>query len=200
MMAPVPIRALRRYLPGPRAERCGLCGTELAKEHGHLLDVRTRRVSCACEPCSVLFVHRGASGYRRVARTVRRLADFAITDAEWESLRIPIGLAFFVNRAPEGRVVAMYPGPAGPTESLLTLDAWSSVAARSPALAAMEPEVEALLVNRIAAERDYYLAPIDRCYELCGVLRMHWRGFSGGEEVWREIGEYFARLREEGDA
>jgi hypothetical protein len=200
MTAPAPIRTLRRYLPGRRVERCELCGAELPKRHGHLLDVRTRRLSCACEPCSVLFVHRGESGYRRVARTVRRLADFAVTDAEWESLRIPIGLAFFVNRAAEGGVVAMYPGPAGPTESLLALDAWSGVAARHPALAAMEPEVEALLVNRIAGARDCYLASIDRCYELCGILRMHWRGLSGGEEVWREIGEYFARLREEGDA
>jgi hypothetical protein len=96
--------------------------------------------------------------------------------------------------------MAMYPGPAGPTESLLTLDAWGAVAARNSALATMEPDVEALLVNRIGEARDHYLAPIDRCYELCGILRMHWRGLSGGEEVWREIREFFARLREEGDA
>jgi hypothetical protein len=148
----------------------------------------------------VLFAHRGASGLRRVGRTVRRLADFEMTDAEWESLRIPIGLAFFVNSSTEGRIVAMYPGPAGPTESLLTLDAWNGVAGRNAALSAMEPDVEALLVNRVGAARDCFLAPVDRCYELCGILRLHWRGFSGGEEVWREIHAFFARLREESDA
>jgi hypothetical protein len=200
MTAPVPIRALRQLLPGRRVERCELCGAELPKVHGHLLDVKTRRMSCACEPCSVLFAHRGASGYRRVGRTVRRLADFAMTDAEWDSLRIPIGLAFFVNSGTEGRVMAMYPGPAGPTESLLTFDAWSTVAGRNDAISAMEPDVEALLVNRIGEARDCFLAPIDRCYELCGILRLHWRGFSGGEEVWREIQAFFARLREESDA
>lgn len=199
MTSPDPIRTLRQFLPGRRVERCDLCGAELPKRHGHLLDARTHRLTCACEPCGVLFEHRGAGGYLRVPRAVRRLADFAITDAEWDSLRIPIGLAFFVNTA-QGRVVAMYPGPAGPTESLLTFDAWADLAARSLTLAAMEPEVEALLVNRIGAERDSYLAPIDRCYELCGVLRTHWRGFSGGEDVWREIREYFARLREVADA
>jgi hypothetical protein len=25
---------------------------------------------------------------------------------------------------------------------------------------------------------------------------MHWRGLSGGSEAWREIGEFFARLKE----
>jgi hypothetical protein len=200
MTMPEPIQTLRRYLRGQRVERCELCGTGLPKQHTHLLEVKTGRLSCACEPCGVLFVHRGASGYRRVGRTVRRLADFAMTDAEWESLRIPIGLAFFVNRTAEGRVVALYPGPAGPTESLLTLDGWAGVAAHNAALAEMEPDVEALLVNRVGGARDSYVAPIDRCYELCGILRMHWHGFSGGEEVWREIREFFARLREGGDA
>lgn len=200
MTSSAPLRTLRQYLPGRRVERCELCGAELPKQHGHLLDVKTQRLTCACEPCGVLFEHRAAGGYRRVPRTVRRLADFAIADAEWESLRIPIGLAFFVNRSAENRVVALYPGPAGPTESLLTFDAWGGLAARSPALLALEPEVEALLVNRIGAERDCYVAPIDRCYELCGILRTQWRGFSGGEEVWCGIRTFFERLREEADA
>jgi hypothetical protein len=123
-----------------------------------------------------------------------------MTDAEWESLRIPIGLAFFLHNTVAGRITAMYPGPAGPTESLLTLDAWADLAARNPLVAGMEPDVEALLVNRVGEAREFYLAPIDRCYELCGILRMRWRGFSGGEDVWREIREFFARLGEDGDA
>ena len=196
MTAPVPIRTLRRFLPRPRVERCELCGVELPKEHGHLLDVKTRRLSCACEPCSILFLHRGASPYRRVGREVHRLPGFLMTDAEWEALSIPIGLAFFVNQLLEGRVTALYPGPAGPTESLLGLEAWQEIAARNPAIARMQPDVEALLVNRVRASRDHYLVPIDRCYELAGLIRMHWRGFSGGEEVWREIDGFFDRLRE----
>jgi hypothetical protein len=30
---------------------------------------------------------------------------------------------------------------------------------------------------------------------IVGTIRMHWRGLSGGEEVWREIEKFFARLR-----
>ncbi len=200
MTTPVPVRTLRQYLPGKRAERCELCGAVLPKEHGHLLDVKTRRLSCTCEPCSILFAHRGASAYRRVGRRVQRLADFAMTDAEWDGLRIPIGLAFFVNSEVEGRVMALYPGPAGSTESLLGLEAWTEIAARNPAVAEMEPDTEALLVNRVGSARDYWIVPIDRCYELTGLMRMHWRGLSGGEEVWREIAAFFQGLREAASA
>ena len=200
MTAPSSIRTLRRFLPGRGAERCEICGAALAAGHRHLLDLETRRLCCACEPCSVLFAHRGASTFRRVGRTVRRLADFRMTDAEWESLRIPIGLAFFVNSTAEGRTMAFYPGPAGPTESLLGLEAWGEVAARNPEVTGMEADVEALLVNRIGAARDHYLVPIDRCYELAGLIRLHWRGLSGGEEAWREIATFFAKLLEAGDA
>ena len=200
MTAASPLRTLRRFLPGRRVERCELCGAELTNAHGHVLDVKTRRLSCACEACSILFVHRGGSSYRRVGRGVRFLADFKMSDAEWESLRIPIGLAFFVNSSAEGRVMAFYPGPAGPTESLLAFDAWSGIAARNPGLAELDPDVEALLVNRVGVARDYYALAIDRCYELSGLIRLHWRGLSGGEEAWREIDGFFARLREAADA
>jgi len=52
-------------------------------------------------------------------------------------------------------------------------------------------------VNRLNGARDYYLAPIDVCFELTGLIRLHWRGFSGGEKVWEELGKYFGRLRAE---
>ena len=47
-------------------------------------------------------------------------------------------------------------------------------------LAELEPDVEALLVNRMKGERAYYRAPIDECFKLVGLIRMHWRGLSGG--------------------
>jgi hypothetical protein len=166
----------------------------LPPEHGHLLDLKTRHLTCACEPCSFLFVHRGASSLRRVGRRIRRLNDFQMDAADWESLRIPIGLAFFVNSSVESRVLALYPGPAGATESLLKFDAWREIAERNPVLTEMEPDVEALLVNRVGGKGDHYLVPIDRCYELVGIIRAQWRGFSGGEEAWRDIGAFFARL------
>jgi hypothetical protein len=71
---------------------------------------------------------------------------------------------------------------------------------RNPILAKMQEDVVALLVNRVghirgAAPAEYYLVPIDECYKLVGLIRMHWRGLSGGTEVWREIGAFFAHLK-----
>ena len=95
-------------------------------------------------------------------------------------------------------MAAYYPSPAGATESLLPLTAWETLVGANPVLRDMRPDVETLLVNRVRETREYFLAPIDVCFELVGLIRVHWRGFSGGEEVWREIDRFFARLR--GDA
>jgi hypothetical protein len=55
--------------------------------------------------------------------------------------------------------------------------------------------VEALLVSRIGAAREYYRLGIDKCYELVGLIRTHWRGLSGGPAVWEAIQRFFAGLR-----
>ena len=94
------------------------------------------------------------------------------------------------------KIIAVYPSPAGPIESLLELDAWQAIAADNPRLGDLQPEVEALLVNRLRGEHLYYLVPIDQCYRLSGLIRLHWRGLSGGSEVWEEVGRYFDRLKE----
>lgn len=109
---------------------------------------------------------------------------------------LPIQLAFFFNSTPDNKIVAMYPSPAGPTESLLMLDAWTDIVRENPLLAKMEPDVEALLVNRVRDTREYFIAPIDKCYELVGLIRAKWTGLSGGMEVWRDIDKFFATLKE----
>jgi hypothetical protein len=84
----------------------------------------------------------------------------------------------------------------GPTESLLTLDSWDEIVGANPILKGIEPDVEALLVNRVRSAREYYIAPIDECYKLVGLIRAHWRGLSGGTEVWNEIDGFFKTLKE----
>ena len=96
-------------------------------------------------------------------------------------------------------MLALYPSPAGPTESLLALDSWDEIVRDNPALREMEPDVEALLVNRVGGAGEYYIVPIDECYKLVGLIRAHWRGLSGGTEVWREIKGFYASLSERAD-
>jgi len=195
------VSVLRQFARKPRpAERCELCGVEVASQHPHLLDPAARKLACACDACALLFSGQAGARYKRVPRLVRMLPNFRMTDGQWDSLMIPINMAFFFRSSPEARVVAMYPSPAGATESLLSLDSWNEIATANPGLQHMESDVEALLVNRIGHSRgftdaEYYLLPIDQCFRLVGLIRRQWRGFSGGTEVWQQIAEYFAELR-----
>lgn len=96
-------------------------------------------------------------------------------------------------------MVALYPSPAGAIESLLPLDSWSGVVEKNLVLGRLQSDIEALLINRIDRDEEkipaqYYIAPIDECYKLVGILRSHWKGLSGGAEVWAEIDRFFADL------
>jgi hypothetical protein len=199
MTAPRPFATLRRFLPSKQVERCELCGAALAPGHPHLVEIASRRVRCACQACGILFDRR-SDRYRRLGSAVRFLPEFQMSDAEWEALTIPIGLAFFLYSTSAARTLAFYPGPAGCTESLLPLHSWDGIADRNPELQRMEPDIEALLVNRIGARREHFVVPVDRCYQLVGLIRLHWHGLSGGEGVWDAIDSFFAQLKEAGHA
>src|SRR5919198_109460 len=131
------------------AERCDMCGEPIPAEHRHVLDLTSRELMCSCRACSLLF-DRGAAGgghFRLVPDRRLRLDDFELEDVVWERLRIPVDMAFFFHNSREGRVMAFYPSPMGPTESQLELHAWRDLEEANPVLRTMEPDVEALLVN-----------------------------------------------------
>jgi hypothetical protein len=182
------------------AEACEMCSQPLAAEHQHLIEPAERKIVCACDACALLFTTQAGTKLRRVPRNARYLPEFRLSDTQWNSLMIPIELVFFFHSSVSGRIVALYPSPAGATESLLSLNLWHEIARDNPIVSEMTSDVEALLVNRVGmnqgVEPAYYIAPIDKCYELVGLIRSNWRGLSGGTAVWREIGGFFAKLRE----
>jgi hypothetical protein len=206
-MAPMPplqenaFTALRQFARKRAvAECCEMCSQDLPVEHEHLVEPDKRKLVCACNACAILFEGQSGSKYRRVPRRVLFLCDFQMTDAQWDGLMVPIEMAFFFRSSPQQKMIALYPSPAGPTESLLPLDTWTDIVEVNPVLRKMEDDVTALLVNRVghvrgAAPAEYYLAPIDECYKLVGLIRAHWRGLSGGTEVWREIQSFFSALK-----
>lgn len=192
---------LRRYVQSvtkDAEERCEFCAEPIAPEHHHLLDVPTRQILCVCRPCSILFDKKAASHgkYRRVPDRRLYLDGFQIDDSRWVELRLPVGIAFLFFSTPAGKVVAYYPSPMGAVESLLTLETWKDIEASNPVLATIEPDVEALLVNRARGASQHFLVPIDDCYRLVGLIRVTWKGLSGGQEVWHEIERFFTRLRD----
>ncbi len=62
-------------------------------------------------------------------------------------------------------------------------------------LAAAAPDVEAILISRGTDGVEYFLVPIDACYELAGRMRMLWRGFDGGSEARQSIAEFLKSVR-----
>lgn len=190
---------LRRFLvdPEPEPERCEMCATPVPHEHPHLVHVTDRRLLCTCGPCGFLFDNPGAGAgdYRRVPD--RYLVDpgFRLSDGQWDEMQIPVGMAFFLHNSARDAMVACYPSPAGATESELPSDRWSRVI---PLVAELVPDVEAILVRRDPPT--CLLVPIDACYRLVGLVRLHWRGFDGGGEARAAIDGFFdevtARARE----
>jgi hypothetical protein len=188
--------ALRRFatIP-PEVERCQLCGLALGGGHQHLVDPGERRLLCVCDACAVLFADDGSTRLRRVPRDAIRLENLRLGSERWEATQIPIGLAFIFENAATGVHTTIYPSPAGPAEADLGTDVWRQFAAAHPALASMRPETEALLVNRLRGAGEFYIAPIDRCYALVGLIRAYWRGVSGGEIAAAQVDAFFAEMR-----
>jgi hypothetical protein len=175
-----------------------MCSEPIPKEHSHVVNVQSRNLMCVCRACYLLFTHQGAAQGRYLAVPERYLydPDFVLTTDQWEDLQIPVNMAFFFMNSEMERMAGFYPSPAGATESLLPLGSWENVITANPGFADASPDVEALLLRRADEKTACYLVPIDACYELVGLVKMHWRGFSGGEVVWNAIDGFFANLEE----
>jgi hypothetical protein len=200
-----PVAVLREFTGGVREQRapgeqCEMCAVPIGPEHSHLADVQGHRLLCTCRPCYLLFSDGGASHghYRVVPDRYRFNPDFTMSAVQWETMGIPVNLAFLFYQSDQDRYVAFYPSPGGPTESLLDLAAWDEVVAADPLLQELAPDVEAVLLRRLDDGFECHLVPIDACYELVGIVRQYWEGFAGGEDVWRRIDDFFAGIQERG--
>ncbi len=176
-------------------ERCDLCGTTVPADHRHLLNLVERRIECTCESCFAL--RSGEPEFRPTGTRTLWLEDLELPDDVWAGFQIPIGLAFFMDSTTAGCVVALYPSPAGATESELHFSSWSRFVALNPLLAGLEPDIEGLIVNRMSDPPAYVIAPIDRCYALTGTVKLAWEGISGGDAVSAAVAGFFDTLRAE---
>lgn len=179
-------------------ERCEMCAEPIAEAHQHVVNLASRSLLCTCRGCYLLFTDEHAElRYRAVPDRYLSFPEFALDQGQWAALEIPVGLAFFFTNSVQDRTIGFYPGPAGAAESELPLGAWDDVVAANPAMRAVLPDVEALLVrapSRECTAFECYLVPIDACYELVGELRRVWRGFDGGQDARGRIEAFFAGL------
>ena len=172
-------------------ERCDLCSTTIPVDHRHMLNIEERRIVCTCESCWAL--RSGDAEYRPVGSRTVWLPDLDMPDEVWAGFQIPIGLAFFMYSTTSECVVAMYPSPAGATESELHFDTWSKLLELNPGLK-LDADIEGLIANRMVDPPMYAIAPIDRCYELTGAIKANWSGISGGSGVEEAVARFFTSL------
>lgn len=191
--APVAPALVSAPVPRRDEESCELCGRGVDPDaHRHLIQIEERRIVCACATCWSL--RSGDAEFRPVGNRRIWMEDMRITDEQWAAFQIPIGLAFFMISSVSGGVLALYPSPAGATESELDLEAWAAVCEANPELE-LEPDTEALIVNRLVEPPQQMIAPIDAAYGLVGVVKSAWEGISGGSGVPAAVAEYLDGLR-----
>lgn len=175
-----------------RTGSCELCPLSLAEDHRHLLHLDDRRILCVCETCWSM--RSGDAEYRPTGARTLWLEDFQLAEDVWAGFQIPIGLAFVMRSGATGGIVALYPSPAGATECELDLAGWDRLAEANPVLQRIEPDAEALIVNRLAEPPQYVIAPIDQCYRLVGLIKARWEGISGGDAIESAVQEFFSDL------
>ncbi|NMO52288.1 hypothetical protein HH310_13910 [Actinoplanes sp. TBRC 11911] len=180
-MSESPLSTLRRIArsrggpPPPR--QCDMCTETVGDEHSHLVDLETRKLMCACRPCYLLFTDDHA--HLRYRAVPDRYASVSLDDLE-----VPVGLAFLFYHSTQERMVLLYPGPAGATESELDIPL--------PSVPGLRPDVEAVLMRHGFPS---YIVPIDACYSLVGRLRTVWKGFDGGSEAHAAIDSFYSDIR-----
>ena len=90
-------------------------------------------------------------------------------------------VCFYIASSRYG-IAGFYPGPGGAIGSELPVPDW-------PALRRLQPDVEALIVRGGTA----FITPVSAAYELTGLIRGAWTGFTGGDAM-RVVDQFFDRL------
>ena len=188
------LRKIAAPVPEVDVERCNFCGTMLPSDHRHLVDLSGMKFICTCEMCMITNAENGK--YKPLPQRYLQLEDFNMSDSLWSDFLIPVNMAFFVASTLRDGTVAYYPAPTGATESKLKMEPWNKLVQLNSLLNELMPDLEALLVNRLDDEGQYYIVPIDSCYKLIGMIRIAWKGIFGGKEVNDIINQFFSELKE----
>lgn len=192
MCAPCGEPALRTESAVLLSDLCEGCDGVLALSHHHVVDVQGH-LRCVCAACAARLPSSEPARFRAVGTRVLSDPRLQVDAAEWEAIGVPLPFGFVTYHTPTHRWVARAPTPTGPLERVVDPQGWLSLAGRTPLVAQIRPDVEALLVGGRPTPQAW-LAPIDACYELQGYVRRHWRGAQGAAG-WLVLDTFFDRLR-----
>ena len=201
--SPFSLASARRRVPGGRSRRRALRDLRRGDRRRPRPPRRSRRPCpamrlSAAATCSSSPTAPAATGSEPCPTATCPSPDFRLSPEQWDSLQIPVSVAFFFVNSSLDRVAAFYPSPAGATESLLPLETWSDLVAANPEL------------STLAARRRGVPRPLRTRRQRARVLpgaRRHllrarraaahdWRGFDGGREALDALAAFFDRVRD----
>jgi uncharacterized protein DUF5947 len=108
---------------------------------------------------------------RRIVSRVSRIEGAPTTD-EWDTLGLPVGLAaIMLDSRRSDLITVLYPGAAGVVQGSVAKSAWQSLVGAHPTLAALEPDVEAILAHTLEGQLTLYRVGVDTCFRLAAILR-----------------------------
>lgn len=199
---PFALHRFLRELEATRAaaEHCEMCASPLAgAQQRHLLDLVHHTFLSICNACALAFGPRGANAgtYRLVPTRHLALLDFQDTGALWAGSEQAEKIAYVLRSSEAGRVLVLSLDPAGVRESLFDLECWRMLLNANPLLDSLEPDVEALLINRIERLPASYIVPIDTCSRLLGLLERCQQSQEGDQAIWKVAGAFFADIQAE---
>ena len=160
-----------------------MCSVPIPADHRHLLHVEERRDRLHLRDLPRALRRRGrvpADGQpHRLARRARALGRALGVVPDPDRPRVLLPLEHGRADGDGGSSRSTRARPARPSASS-TSAPWEQLVAANPVLEGLEPDAEALIVNRLGAARQHAIVPIDECYRLVGLVRVSWEGISGG--------------------
>lgn len=177
-----------------------MCAAPLAgEEQRHLLDLIHHTFLSICNGCALAFGPRGANAgtYRLVPTRHLALLDFQGTNELGTGPERWGKVAYLLRSSEAGRILILSLDPAGVRESTFDLECWRTLLKANPLLDSLEPDVEALLINRSAQPPSSYIVPIDTCSRLLGLLSRCQQNQKREQEIWEAIEAFFAEIQAE---
>jgi len=145
---------------------CRFCSAQLDSFANPVFEVATQRIIPACDKCASRFVRNSGGPFKLVPRETRALENFQMPDVPWQAFNLPDGVTFVFYSSADVRLLAVYKSASGTIESTVPREVWKAIVEANPALEEMRPDVEGFLIFNALGFREYYIAPIDVCYNL----------------------------------
>ena len=145
---------------------CRFCSSALDSPPNPLFEVATQRVLFACNPCASRFEKRSGGPFKLIPRSTRQIEDFRMPEVPWQTYDLPGNVTFVFYCTAAAKLLSVCKVAAGTVDLTVPREVWKAIIEANPVLEEMRPDVEGLLIIHTGDSREYFIAPIDVCYNL----------------------------------